>query len=281
MGSDYSSLTGEHYSTLKELGRSPRHFAEAEDGKESTDSQQIGTATHWAVFEPAKFAARVMLWERRNGARRGKAWDAFEAESALKRALVLTEDEHDEVLALARAVRNSPQVKPFFAQGGEAEVPLRWTDAETGLPCKARLDWICPIGIADLKTTKDASPEGFGRECARYKYHQQGGFYVDGYAASHAGLELPYFIIAAEKGAPHVVQVYRVAGDVLELGRSEMRAHLRRVAELRKLPRDQWPGYADGVLDLALPRWAMPYQEDNLDALDLDIEGASEEEDET
>jgi hypothetical protein len=282
MSDDYFALKGAHYSGLKHLGRSALHYAQAEEepGK-STEAQLVGTATHWAVFEPQKFTACIAVWDRRNGKRSGHKWTAFEASALLNRQIILTEAEQEVVLRLASAVRNSPQVKPFFEHGGESEKEITWIDAETGIACKAKLDWVCRLGIVDLKTTKDASPDGFGRECARYSYHQQGGLYTDGWSASHDGEALPYFIIAAEKTPPHVVQVYRVDGDVLELGRAEMHEYLRRLAKLQKLPRDQWPGYADGVLDLALPRWAMPSEEGlngmNLDMSEVDVEEEGDE----
>ena len=264
MADGYASIEGAHYSTLKELDdRSPRHFAYLEEhGREEASHFAIGSATHLAVLEPKKFPDKVEVWEKRNGKRTGRAWDAFEAAAKAKDRIILTEDEHEEVLALSRAVRASPQARKYLELGGEAEVAVEWTDAETGIKCKARLDWICGLGIVDLKTTRDASPEGFSKECARYGYHKQAGFYVDGYAQSHVGLELPFSIIAVEKVPPFVVQVYRIGGDVLELGRDIMRASLKRLAELRKIPVGEWPGYADGPLDLELPRWAMPYDDE-------------------
>lgn len=281
----YFAEDGEHYSTLKEMGRSPRAYLEARraKGKESTEAQVIGTCLHWATLEPKKFEARVRIWPRESGPRKGRAWTTLEVEAQRSRLLILTEDEHDQVIAMARAVRSSPQVAPYLEDPtGEAEVPIRWKDPTTGLACKSKIDWICRRGILDLKTTKDGSPEGFGRECARYTYHRQAGFYSDGARESELGKrfgfegEVPFAFVAIEKELPHVVQVYTVGGDVLELGRSEMRAYLERLAELRKLPASQWPGYADGPLELTLPRWAMP-QEGNLDGLGIDFDALGTE----
>jgi exodeoxyribonuclease VIII len=281
--SDYREQPGAHYSTLKELGRSARHFAwlEAHD-REPTAALGVGIATHLAVLEPEKFAERVVIWGRQLGRRSGSIWAKFKGSADRRDQIVLTEDEHDEVLALARAVRSSPQARPLLTDpSGEAEKAIAWVDGETGIQCKARLDWVCGAGIADLKTTRDASPDGFARECARYGYHRQAAFYVDGYTAAQCprgGLvsathrQAAFSIIAVEKAPPYVVQVYRVAGDVLELGRAEMRSYLRQLAQLQRLPQDQWPGYADEPLDLYLPRWAMP-REDALGDLGLDATG--------
>lgn len=284
--SDYRERPGAHYSTLKELGRSARHFAWLEEhGREPADHLDVGIATHLAVLEPRKFNERVVIWARRNGKRSGKTWTTFKGAADVRRLIVLTEDEHDEVLALARAVRSSSQARPLLADPtGEAEKEIAWVDGETGIPCKARLDWVCAQGIVDLKTTRDASPDGFARECARYGYHRQAAFYVDGYAAridraveSHRGFMPPFSIIAVEKQPPYVVQVYRVGGDVLELGRAEMKSYLRQLAQLQRIPQEKWPGYADEPLDLYLPRWAMP-REDALGGLGLDASGLTTEE---
>ena len=272
--SDYRERPGAHYSTLKELGRSARHFAWLEEhGREPATHLDVGIATHLAVLEPGRFSERVVLWERRLGKRSGTTWARFKGAADAHERIVLTEDDHDEVLALARAVRSSPQAKPLLTDpSGESEKEIAWVDGETGLACKARLDWVCAQGIVDLKTTRDASPDGFARECARYGYHRQAAFYSDGYAASHRGLMPAFWIIAVEKEPPYVVQVYRVAGDVLELGRADMRSYLRQYAQLQRIPQERWPGYADEPLDLYLPRWAMP-REDALGDLGLDATG--------
>ena len=137
------------------------------------------------------------------------------------------------------------------------------------MDCKGRLDFVTQSGVlVDLKTTRDASPEGFGRECARYDYHGQAAFYRDGYAAA-TGQHLPYVLVAVEVNRPYVVQVYRLHDDVLALGREKYRNLLARLNVCRKESR--WPGYGDAELDLMLPRWAVPREDEDVTGLDLVI----------
>ena len=57
--------------------------------------------------------------------------------------------------------------------------------------------------VFDVKTTQDASPKGFLKECIKYGYFLQGAHYV--YTCKLAGYDVKKFsFIACEKTAPYV-----------------------------------------------------------------------------
>jgi hypothetical protein len=263
---EYSELKRVHISTLKSARRSAAHYRHAVQypPKDKTHFA-LGRATHLAVTQPELFEAVVTVWPADLGRRYGKRWDAFKDEHEGK--TILTAAEHAECVAMAHAVRSNPLALEFLT-GGHAEAPMLWTDPETGIDCKGLVDFVTPRGIVDLKTTKDASIEGFGREVWRYGYHLQAAFYVDGWASSHKGVRLPFVFIAVEKEPPYVCTIFRAPDDVLERGREEVRELLALVKTCREQKR--WPGYAEGIVDLVLPRWAMP-REENLDGLGIDF----------
>lgn len=70
---------------------------------------------------------------------------------------------------------------PF--KDGKPQVSVLWTDEETGVPMKARYDYLKPGLIVDLKTFSNGS--GFpvdiavARSIATYKYHIQAATYLD------------------------------------------------------------------------------------------------------
>lgn len=267
----YDALPRVNWSTAKHMGKSPLHYHHAllADSPD-TGPRKRGRATHLAVYEPDRFRSECVVWTE--GTRRGKAWEAFKAEHRGRE--LLTESEHATAVTLAKAVRSSAMAAPFIS-GGKGEQTVLWVHTEPtvggvegfSLECKARVDFVANVGaIVDLKTTRDASPEGFGREVARYEYHCQAAFYVDGYEAA-TGVRLPYVIVAVEAAAPHVVQVYRVPEDLLYLGRDRYRALLRRIHDARS--NSSWPGYHTEPLDLTLPRWAAPAEDDAAASLDL------------
>ncbi len=272
----YKKSEGVNWSSLKHLLKSPAHYRAHGLMKDSdTTSKKLGRAVHLAVLEPEKFAASVVVWD--GGTRRGKEWEAFKAANAGRE--ILTEDEHADCLAIAAAVRGDVHAARYLT-GGAAEQSVAWTHsvpAVAGFPAwsigmKGRLDYAVPgLAVVDLKSTRDGSLEGFGREVWKYGYHIQCAIYVDGYAAA-TGETLPAVILAVESAAPHVVTVYRIPDEVLAIGRETYRDLLSRLHLCRT--EDRWPGYSDGEALLTLPRWAAPElsdTEDDAESLGLDI----------
>lgn len=268
----YDSIKRTHWSKLKHLAKSGAHYQQALlEQEEDTDAKKLGRVVHLAVLEPEVYLQRCKLWT--GGVRRGAKWDAFEAKHSDME--IINDREEEFCLTIQAAVRGN-RVASKYLQGGRSEVTILWTHTLpaggelplTTIDLKCRLDFLSDFpALVDLKTTKDASPEGFGKECWNYRYDAQAAMYQDAYFAA-TGQRLPYFLIAAEKGAPHVVQVYRVNDAVLEVGREHYRNLLGTLAYYRY--QNRWPGFADDTeLDLVLPRWAAPMDEP-ADGLDFD-----------
>jgi hypothetical protein len=243
---EYAALPGANFSTLKALALSPAHYlARVSQPDRDSDPKRKGRAVHCAVFEPERFAASWLSWD---GPRRGKEWQTFLATGG---ADYLLPSEAERIRAIAAAVRADPWAGPLVT-GGKAEHVLRWTDAATGIECKARLDYLRPGTLADLKTCRDASPSGFGRAAARMHYHAQSAMYADGALAVTGQFPIP-FLIAVEAEPPHVVQVYQVEDDDYAAGQETYRGWLTTLKECRA--ENRWPGYREGVTRLALPSW--------------------------
>jgi exodeoxyribonuclease VIII len=256
---DYDRIDRVNWSTLKHMGKSPAHYRHEVDHRDSedTDARKRGRVVHLAVLEPEKFAADCVVFE---GTRKGKLWDACCEDNADKE--ILTPAMHAAAVEARDAVRGCAQAAPYLI-GGASEVTLLWThvvpqvEAVLGysVECKARVDYLAPAALLDLKSTKDASPEGFGRQAAAYQMHVQAAWYGAALTALK-GFERPYMLIAIEAAPPCVAQVYQVGPELLALGRSVCRGLLDRLDLCRRL--DSWPGYAGGVMGLEFPRWALP-----------------------
>lgn len=263
---EYDAIDAVNWSTLKLMGKSPAHYLHKMTAAETddTDARQRGRVTHLAVFEPEKFARSVVVFHE---ARRGKEWEAFKAKHAGKE--IITPRMMDTSMAIATAARTNPMAAKYLA-GGLSEHTIQW-DYESpplehveghAFKCKGRMDFLAECGaIVDLKSTRDASPAGFAREVLKYEYHGQAAFYADGYEAM-TGIRLPFVIVAVESVAPYVVQVYRVPDEIMELGRERYTQLLAHLNVCRKDSR--WPGYAEAEMDLVLPNWALP-SEDEVD----------------
>lgn len=165
---------------------------------------------------------------------------------------ILTAD-HDRAMALVSAVMQHPTAGAIFASAGEAEHSIYWVDAETGVTCRGRLDWVHPRALVDLKTTVNASPSKFSRALVDYGYALQAEWYSQGYEAV-TGERLPFVHVVVEKEPPHLVAVYQVDHEALAYG-AERAADARRLfAECESS--GQWPGYSPEIELVSLPAWA-------------------------
>lgn len=255
----YSKINAVNWSTLKEMRKSPKHYQHAlTHPREDTPAMALGRATHTAVFEPDRFALEYAVWK---GERRaGKDWEAFKA--AHESETILRIDDYKRAIAIRDAVRSHPVASRYLVDG-HAEQTITWRDEETGIACKARLDWHrkSPRVLVDLKTANDIEKRKFGQAAARLGYHGQIAFYSDGLASSMRSQLDEVVIIAAESDAPYDVAVFRIDADVLYAGRELYRDLLCRVAGCFEL--GAWPGRYNERESLELPEWAFGDDDDN------------------
>ena len=87
----------------------------------------------------------------------------------------------------ASMIERDPQLTNAF-RGGYPEVSIFWTDEETGVPCKIRVDYLKPAALVELKSFGNdiGQPihKAVARAVASYKYHIAARFYLDGVKAA-------------------------------------------------------------------------------------------------
>jgi hypothetical protein len=263
---DYENIAAHNWSSIKHIGVSPLLYrwrlAHPEPKKPAFT---FGGAVHTAVLEPEHFDSRYAVFKdeeevddgeggkrTKKKQRRGKGWEAWQKDNPGREAL--KPNEMDRVRAIAGAVLGH-RVAAGLLRGGRREEAVTWTDAETGLPCKGRLDYIRPELFCDLKTTRDPSPVKFGQSCHNYGYVGQVAFYHDGAVAARLipGAHRPY-LIAAQTSGPYDVAVYQLTEADLQLGRRIYRSLLRTIVQCTDS--GIWPGVAPDLSALVLPPWA-------------------------
>ncbi len=261
-------------SFLGQLDRSPAHARHWVDHPAAaTPDMAFGTAVHAAVLEPDLFAATYTVAGRCEantaGAKRcgnsarpttdGRQLCGVHGKAATfaDAGRVLTADDAAVLAAMRAAVGRHPVAGPLLALGGPTEVSIVWADEATGVRCKARVDRVASNDVAtvavDLKTTRDASPAGFGRAALDRGYRRQAAFYLRGLAA--VGFPADAFaFVAVEKDAPHAVAVYQLRPADLADEQADVDRLLARFAECVRS--GVWPGYADdAAVALELPDW--------------------------
>lgn len=245
---DYHAAPAIGKSGLDAIARSPAHFRYA-PSRAPSRNMVIGSATHAAILEPALYATEYLTVDAPD--RRSSIWK--EAVKARGEEWCLTRDEADAIAAMAESCRSNPAIRAVIEADGHAESSLFVTDPVTGVRCKIRPDWITTDGrMRDLKTTADASDEGFGKSIANYRYHVQQAFYQDAWEWAFG--ERPDFaFMVVESDAPSCSTVVRLPDDVVQYARRIYRENLNRYAEC--LESDEWPGLPQDEHVIMLPGW--------------------------
>lgn len=257
---DYLAVPALSNSGLKLLAKSPRHYAASFDPErpdaEPSDAMRRGTLLHTMALEPHAVAQRYRVKPAAMNftTKDGKAWrDATPAGVE-----IVSEAEHRAACVQARNLRQLPELAALLG-AGEAEVSFFWLDEETGVHCKARADWVFAsasggVVLLDLKTTEDATPEAFGRSCARYGYHRQAAWYTDGWRQATGGDVLGFVFGAVESAWPHDAVPYMLDDAALAKAREQIAGLLQLHSQCERT--GHWPGIASEITTLSLPAWA-------------------------
>lgn len=263
----YHGGVGLSKSGLDVLARSPLHFWAKyldpnRERREPTPAMVLGTAIHTAVLEPGEFTKRhhvAPVVDRRT--KDGKAtWEEATARAAEAGADLISAADFETCMAISRQVREHPTARKVFGHG-QAELSCYWTDAETGVLCKCRPDWLNMPLVVDLKSTEDASAEGFAKSAWNYRYWVQAAWYMDGIEQAVGERPDAFVFGAFEKAAPYACAFYFADDAMIQFGRAEYRRLLRIYADC--LSADRWPGYTTDVTPLGVPGWALKAANDN------------------
>jgi hypothetical protein len=95
----------------------------------------------------------------------------------------ITDEAYEQIEIAAKMIEADPEVRHAFT-GGHAEVVLIWYCPKTGVPMKARCDYLKLKAIVDLKTVANQQGRSIERaiayEVANYRYAIQPSVYVEG-----------------------------------------------------------------------------------------------------
>lgn len=184
---------------------------------------------------------RLIVWEHDGRTKDGKAERAAAAPLlATQEAVAVTPAEHDQVLAMAEALRADKEVRKIL-DTSQPEVSAFWQDGKVW--CRARYDLLSDAAAYDYKTARDVTRRGFSLAMGSYGYHQQADFYERGLTAlKHPAAGTPMRFICQETEPPYLVQIHTPDEMAREVARSLNDRAIRLYAECVKA--DKWPGYA-------------------------------------
>jgi hypothetical protein len=164
--------------------------------------------------------------------------------------------QHNKVELIANAILSHAEFATCMSMIDEWAVIEKRIDFDwQGTPCRCKPDLLLPKHklCVDLKTTADATPEGFAKSVASYGYHRQQAFYSEAIKQTY-GEEFRFLFAVVETSEPYNAAVYELDAASVDAGRQEINLLLDEL-ERRTRDNDWTPEYSKGIVPLTLPRW--------------------------
>ncbi|GAB2519771.1 PD-(D/E)XK nuclease-like domain-containing protein [Paramicrobacterium agarici] len=224
------------------------HYAQTHP-QEARHEFDLGTAVHTKVLGTGS-DVEVLNFDNYRTKAAQQARDEARACGLVPMLAVDMEPVND----MAEAVLSHPLAKTLFEQEGNPEASVFATDPETGVEVRARFDFLGKIAV-DLKTTAgEASPHGFAKSAASYRYNVQQEHYLFAHNIVQ-GEAPPMVFVVVEKAAPYLVGVHQLDRDFSDMGKVQARKARERFAECTAS--GVWPGYPEEVNLVIPPMWAV------------------------
>jgi len=274
------------YSGLKNLKTSPAHYKQYKDepADVETEAMAFGSAYHTYILEPERFESDYYVFNDEGiceaivakAASEGKEIKKVRAtkeytqwaESEMRiigERKTIDKGDFQKIKDMKEKLMQHYYCRALLSKG-EAEKSitgiLHTTEGDINL--KGRPDYIRPDKhfIIDLKTTLDASVDGFTRVAADGGYHIQAALYSDLMEMiTNDGRGWSFYFIAQEKRKPYAFNIFEASAQFIGQGRYEYEQLLKLYNMCLKEGR--WPGYQvfcqwkSGNIELNLPPWAV------------------------
>lgn len=245
----YHAGPGVSSSGLKDLLRSPAHYAERRANPKSSAAMRTGSVVHTLALEPHKFETDYVVADCLS--QTAKAFETAKALNPGKTVVCRNEAEDGHAIASA-LISNGLACNVLRSPGGRSELSVFWTDDETGILCKARADRLVSGTIVDIKTTQDARLQKFQRAIVDFRYHLSAAFYTDGFSKV-IGEEHGFAWVVAESERPHGIAFYGADNELIAKGREEYKTALRIYRDNAATKFSA--SYPETFVNLSLPGW--------------------------
>lgn len=239
----YHAGPGINVSSLKELAKEGGPARVRYGARRETKALEFGRLIHTAVLEPDDLDNQYYPVNLGQLNAKTKAYQEAELQAAGRE--IVRRVEYDEALRIRDGVLHNPVARDMLAPGHVTEQSFYWIDEETGVLCRGRADGARADYqvLFDLKSTFDATFDGFGKSIDEYKYYWQDAWYQDGWSHAAGWTPQAFIFIAVEKERPYLTAAYEIEEEKRMTGRDEVRAQLHRYAHYEAT--DTWPGLPD------------------------------------
>jgi exodeoxyribonuclease VIII len=243
---------------LPEYKGSPKKFQWAQTHPRTSRTFDVGHAVHTKVLG---VGAGIVTYPEEHLTPSGnpstsKTTVLWEIEQRAAGYTVVSPGDARSVDAMAEAVLKHEDARPLFEVAEFREVSV-FADVD-GVPCRARFDALSGetrngIYAVDLKTTEDATFNGFVQSVKKWGYDVQQAHYDDVYKASEGRGIDDFSFVLVEKSAPYEVAVKVIEPFWVDMGRKKT-ARARELFE-ECTSNNDWPGYATGRETVTAPAY--------------------------
>lgn len=206
-----------------------------------TPSMIFGSAFHWAILEPKRYAKHVKT--KKSG------YPEIDGENIL-----LKPDDREAIKEMKFKFWSKKTARKVMKNAYAKEL-CGFFQLWTGDMAKVKVDIITDFDgplVVDLKKTIDASAEGFYWSVKRYKYHWQAAFYLEA-VSKITGIEHDRFaFIACEDKSPYECAFHMIEDNWIEQAWKEMQPLIDKYSLCKQ--QDRWEGYPDEFVNLKLRR---------------------------
>ena len=240
---EYNEAEGVRRSELWMMRESPEKYlwAKTHPDTEPTPALQFGAMVHKLLLEPETFGEEYVVApdvDRRTKAGK-EAWNAVVENASAEGKTVMTVEDFAKATDMVEAVKRHPIANRLINGPGKHEEALFWTDEDTGIKCKVRLDALVGKGkdmmVVDYKTAADAKTDVVSRMIFRYGYHVQSHMYTHAVQVNYGLKERPPFVLVVqEKKPPYAVNVIQLTEDVILAGEDDFRLYIGMLHQCRE-----------------------------------------------
>ena len=229
--------------------------------EKASDALVFGKLCHCMLLEPEAVEERFMVVDFGKTRTNKKYADAVEAFPGVE---IVNQDEMDRATKMIGEIGRHPLASRIIA-GATAEMPYTWTDKETGLPCKCKIDAIKRtkngIVVIDYKTSSDI--QSVLNWPQKLQYPLQAEFYSRAVKEKYGEepCEFVFIIQSNKEGEEDVIAVANVEYDTGLVAKDIVKSHMNSIATRLKLwnesqDRSIWAAYPNRV-EMRYSNWYM------------------------
>ena len=219
-----------------------------------SDALVFGKLAHCMLFEPNEVGNRFVVENWGTKTRNSKKYE--QASDANKGKTVISQDEYDRAGKMLACLR-SHRIARDILQDAYCEQPIVWTDKQTGLQMKSKIDAFkmtkYGLVIIDYKTSSDI--ESVLRRAEKLQYPVQDAVYCDAVKQKygHEPVEFVFIIQSSKEGEEDKVCVANVNPESRQYAQLVYETAKDEIAQKLKLWQETkdpniWSAYPDRMM---------------------------------